>query len=422
MDAAQRNRNSAGRPKPPPRREARPEGLPGRFPGGPRPSAVPSTFRKSRSSPLELAERIVRGASRDRPADAVMRQVLQSEPDLFPGDASQVSCAVFAYYRWLGWLERQASLHQQIRQATGLAEEFAASPGSLSDAELVARAVPSWLKTELEVTAAWARTLQAEPKLWLRARPGQGQAVAGGLGDCVPFGKGPLADTLEYHGSTDLFRTEAFHAGKFELQDLSSQAVGWVCAPQPGQTWWDACAGEGGKLLHLSALMGNKGLLWASDRAAWRLQKLKRRAARAKVFNYRAATWDGGPKLPTKTRFDGVLVDAPCSGVGTWHRNPHARWTTNLADVHELGELQVALLSHAAAALKPGGKLVYAICTTTRSETDAVVAAFERSLPGFQRMPFSNPLRSGGALSPQLHLRPEDFGGNGMFIAAWTRA
>ncbi|MGC8000561.1 hypothetical protein ACP3XN_24520, partial [Salmonella enterica] len=82
--------------------------------------------------------------------------------------------------------------------------------------------------------------------------------------------------------------------------------------------------------------MENSGLIWASDRAAWRLQKLKRRTARAKVFNYRVAMWDGGVKLPTKTKFDGVLVDAPCSGLGTWQRNPHARWTTTPGDVAEL--------------------------------------------------------------------------------------
>src|SRR6185295_12507460 len=139
-------------------------------------------------------------------------------------------------------------------------------------------------------------------------------AVAQRLGNCKRFGSGALADTLEYNGNNDLFRTPEFHEGEFELQDISSQAVGLICNPKPGETWWDACAGEGGKLLHLSGLMENKGLIWASDRAAWRLQKLKRRTARAKVFNYRSAPWNGEAKLPTKTKFDGVLLDAPCSG------------------------------------------------------------------------------------------------------------
>src|SRR5580700_11122720 len=101
--------------------------------------------------------------------------------------------------------------------------------------------------------------------------------------------------------------------------------------------------------------MQNKGLIWSSDRAEWRLKNLKRRAARAQVFNFRAATWDSGAKLPTKTKFDGVLVDAPCSGVGTWQRNPHARWTATVNDVRELTIVQEALLGRAAPSVKPGG-------------------------------------------------------------------
>src|SRR5262249_48202538 len=162
----------------------------------------------------------------------------------------------------------------------------------------------------------------------------------------------------------------------FELQDITSQAVGFICAPQPGQTVWDACAGEGGKTLHLSDLMENKGLIWATDRAEWRLQILKRRAARAGAFNYRAKFWNGSSKLPTKTLFDIVLVDAPCSGIGTWRRNPHARWTTTPNDIRELAQLQTQLLTHVASAVKPGGKLIYSACTLARAETSELVKAF----------------------------------------------
>src|SRR6185503_8199501 len=123
------------------------------------------------------------------------------------------------------------------------------------------------------------------------------------LGECWISGNPGLGDTLEYRGREDLFRMREFHAGAFEVQDISSQIVGLTCAPEPGETWWDACAGEGGKLLHLSDLMQNKGLIWASDRVEWRLKRLKLRAGRAKAFNYRSAIWDGGAKPPTKTRF-----------------------------------------------------------------------------------------------------------------------
>jgi 16S rRNA (cytosine967-C5)-methyltransferase len=376
---------------------------------------------QGRSPILEIAERVIRLADRELPADAALRQELQAQRSLPPAALAEVSRAVFAYYRWQGWLPKPDPLPRQIQEARRLAERFIHDPRSFPDSELVARGVPSWLRTEMEVTPAWARALQTEPKLWLRARAGQGRALADRLDDCRQFGAGPLSEILEYQGQQDLFRTAAFHGGEFELQDISSQAVGLICAPQPGQTWWDACAGEGGKLLHLSDLMENRGLIWASDRAAWRLQKLKRRAARARVFNYRAVLWDGGPKRPTKTKFDGVLVDAPCSGTGTWQRNPHARWTTTANDVRELSALQEQLLAHAAPAVKPGGKLVYSVCALTRSETEGVAAGFEKRFPDFSVLALRNPLEAGAAAAARLFLWPQHCGGNGMFIAAWVR-
>jgi 16S rRNA (cytosine967-C5)-methyltransferase len=177
----------------------------------------------------------------------------------------------------------------------------------------------------MAVSDDWLHSLQQEPRFGCAPSAVWRDAPAPAARHGTTRG---LPDALVYAGETDLFRTPEFHAGEFEIQDIASQAVSWLCAPKPGETWWDTCAGEGGKLVHLSDLMQNKGLIWASDRAEWRLQTLKRRTARAKAFNYRAAPWDGGAKLPTKTKFDGILVDAPCSGLGTWQRNPHARWTT----------------------------------------------------------------------------------------------
>ena len=368
-----------------------------------------------------LAERIIRAASREHPADGVMRVELKAQHGLSRDDGARVSKSVFAYFRWLGWLDERKPMPERIGHALDLAQRYASKPESFTDAELIARAVPDWLPAVMTVTAAWVRALQNEPRLWLRARRGRGAALAGKLGDCSAFGAGPLADALEYRGLNDLFRTGEFHSGEFEVQDLSSQAVGLICAPRPGETWWDACAGEGGKLLHLSDLMENRGLIWASDRVAWRLARLKQRAARAGVFNYRAVAWDGGPRLPTKTKFDGVLVDAPCSGIGTWHRNPHARWTTTAEDVKELSEVQQRILLHASAAVKPGGKLVYAACTLSDLETTGVVQGFEQRCSQFERLAVSNPLVCGAPPSKQLFLWPQESGGNGMCVASWVR-
>ncbi len=370
---------------------------------------------------FNAASEIVSGASRDRPADQLLRELFKRNRNIAPFDATEVSALVFAWFRWFGWLDRSKPVEQQLRQARDLAARFRREPSSFSADEQRAKAVPPWALDAIAAEPAWFSALQQEPRLWLRARRGQGRVLAERLGHCRIAGDGALSDTLEYAGREDLFRTTEFHAGEFELQDISSQAVGLICDPQPGETWWDACAGEGGKLLHLSDLMQNKGLIWASDRAGWRLQKLKRRAARARAFNYRAELWDGGPKLPTRTKFNGILVDAPCSGAGTWQRNPHARWTTSPQDVTELGAIQLRLLQHVAGSLKPGGRLIYSVCTLTRQETTDVADGFEQQHPDFEPLSFSNPLNPKVAAISRQWLWPQECGGNGMFIAAWKR-
>jgi 16S rRNA (cytosine967-C5)-methyltransferase len=279
------------------------------------------------------------------------------------------------------------------------------------------------------IPTAWLQQLQREPALWIRSKLGFEAKVASALKDCSPVpslsGTNPCPTAFRYSGITDLYRTPGFQSGDFEIQDLASQLVGHAAAPKPGETWWDACAGEGGKTMHLSDLMQNKGLLWASDRSLRRLAKLKERAARAKAFNFRTAPWEGGAHLPTKTKFDGILVDAPCSGIGTWQRNPHARWTTLPHDVVELAAVERNLLDHVSASLKPGGRLIYAVCTLSRAETTAVAEAFTAShpeltpepvrLPGVDRV--GSELKNGSAVT----LWPQDLNANGMFIAAWKR-
>jgi 16S rRNA (cytosine967-C5)-methyltransferase len=140
------------------------------------------------------------------------------------------------------------------------------------------------------------------------------------------------------------------------------------------------------------------------------------------VFNYRTAAWDGGAKLPTKTQFHGVLIDAPCSGVGTWQRNPQARWTVTPSDVRELSEIQRQLLVNASAAVRPGGRIIYAVCTLTHSETDAVADFCSQRLPGFEPLPLPALPNAPQEASARKWILPQQFGGNGMFVAAWRRA
>lgn len=374
---------------------------------------------------LNNAARILNLIQTGTPADQALRESLvRTRHYSAPAERRAISRAVFAYFRWWRWLEPKDSLQKQLEAARTLQARFDRTPAAFKPEALAARAVPEWLKTEMDpVPTDWLRQLQREPALWIRTKRGLETKVASALGHCTPADLPAFSlqlSAFSYSGLTDLYRTPGFQAGEFEIQDLASQLVGLAAAPQPGETWWDACAGEGGKSMHLSDLMQNKGLLWVSDRSERRLAKLKERAARAKAFNFRAAPWQGDAKLPTKAKFDGVLVDAPCSGVGTWQRNPHARWTTSPQDVRELAAVQARLLDHAAGALKPGGRLVYAVCTLTRAETTAIADAFTAAHPEFEPASVF-PGTQHSALSPQLFLWPHELNANGMFIAAWRR-
>ena len=382
-------------------------------------------------------------------ADEALRDFMRRHPHFPQPGREKLTRAVFAYFRWQRWLETNR-LPVQIEAAAKIQERFAQDPRSIKDQALAALAVPEWIWPELDfgpdaATAesrkfAWLRSLQTRPPLWLRARPGRAAALAKTLGRCEPAAHPLTPDALRYAGSADLYVSEPFNAGAFEIQDLASQIVGALCAPQPGETWWDVCAGEGGKSLHLADQMANKGTLWCSDRSKRRLENLKRRFSRAQLYNYRLAPWETPDHLPTKTKFDGILVDAPCSGLGTWARNPDARWTTTLNDVEELAVVQRGLLDKVAGSLKPGGRLIYAVCTLARRETTGIAESFTAAHP--ELTPIALPASASGAapesgaaresgdaasatnLSPLpsgLTLWPQELHGNGMFVATWQR-
>jgi 16S rRNA (cytosine967-C5)-methyltransferase len=390
-----------------------------------------NTPDRAAASAISHAARVLDTLHPGLHADTALRQYFACWHRLGPREKRAISHATFVYFRWYGWLDRKDPPQKRIAAALELQTRFDQNPASIKTEAIAALALPEWTRTEVTCPAESLRLLQRDPALWLRAQTVAASTLPSLLGDCEPAAGTPVPApaAFRYTGKQDLFLTPQFHAGLFEIQDLASQLVGHACAPQPGQTWWDACAGEGGKTLHLADLMHNKGMLWASDRSHRRLQTLKRRAARAKVFNYRAAHWEGAGKLPVKTKFDGILLDAPCSGLGTWQRNPHARWTTTPGDVRELAAVQTRLLAGIAAALKPGGRLVYAVCTLTRSETTAIADAFTAAhAADFAPAPvFASATVTATAIAnaanpaTQITLWPHEHNSNGMFIAAWRK-
>lgn len=175
----------------------------------------------------------------------------------------------------------------------------------------------------------------------------------------------------------NVFTTEAFRQGLFEVQDASSQLVAPFLDPKPGMRVVDACAGAGGKSLHLACLMENKGQIIALDIYPQKLKELKRRTRRNGIHNVETRLVDSTKVIKKlKAGADRVLIDAPCSGLGVLRRNPDAKWKLSPGFLKEIQRKQREILQDYSALVKPGGKLVYATCSVLPSENEQQVQHF----------------------------------------------
>lgn len=184
-------------------------------------------------------------------------------------------------------------------------------------------------------------------------------------------------DALKLKERGNVFTTDAFKNGFFEVQDASSQRVAAILDAKPGMRVIDACAGAGGKSLHIATMMENKGQLIAMDIYESKLNELKRRAKRNDIFNIETRVIDSTKvikKLIDKA--DKVLIDAPCSGLGVLKRNPDAKWKLQPEFLDNIRATQKELLDSYSRMVKPGGQLVYATCSILPSENEMQVKAF----------------------------------------------
>jgi len=215
-----------------------------------------------------------------------------------------------------------------------------------------------------------------------------------------------------------------WEVGKIEVQDEGSQLIVDACAAQPGMTVVDLCAGAGGKTLALSAAMAGQGRLIACDVDRARLARLTPRAVRAGAEAIETRLLDGGREVTGLTDLaeaaDIVLVDAPCSGTGTWRRNPEARWRLTPERLERLRTLQAHVLGLAAPLVRPGGRLVYAVCSLLEEEGAAQVSAFLSAHSGWVHV--SDAIVAGRAFGPGRLLTPAADGTDGFFIAALARS
>jgi len=208
-----------------------------------------------------------------------------------------------------------------------------------------------------------------------------------------------------------VFTTEAFQKGLFEVQDAASQCVAPFTQVEAGMRVVDACAGAGGKSLHLATMMQNKGQLIALDIHAYKLKELKRRAKRAGAHNIETRVIESTKVIKKLHQSaDRVLLDAPCSGMGVLRRNPDAKWKLNSEFIKRITKEQQQILTQYAHMVKPGGKLVYVTCSILPQENEDQISRF-----------LSSEIGQLFSLEKERHMWPSVQGFDGFYMARLLR-
>ncbi len=376
---------------------------------------------------LQLLARLRPHWHRDVSLPARIQQLLAAHRSFGSRDRRLYRELIYTTVRFLPWIEPllDSQPEETVRRVAWLSAEtpathafraaFAAGDPPRGDqTELL----PVWFRSHcarLFAGEELAAQLRRAP-LWLRlqtADPAHVFAEFDALGwtwrraSASPSAVGVL-------GEVDVSSTYSWRTGKIEVQDLGSQLILSAVGVNPGGHWLDACAGAGGKTLQLARLVGGSGQVDAHDVRPAALAELRTRVSRAGIKHVRTCT------APGTDRYDGVLVDAPCSGTGTWRRAPHLKWVTTDAHIARAAQTQAALLRQFAAQVKPGGQLVDATCSLSGQENLDVVAAFLAEHREFHAEPFANtfgfePDGAGLTIWPARH------DSDGFFVASLRR-
>jgi 16S rRNA (cytosine967-C5)-methyltransferase len=417
---------------------------------------------------IDLLE-VIEGAPK-RPADAVANDFFRSRRYIGSGDRRAVSDRVWTVLRtrrrlawWLGDAPKSprllvaASLMLEGWSKSGVQQsfsggQFAAAPLDRSESGILARIeghtldhpempdavrleVPDWLLPRLAERFggslhAEMAALSAPAALDLRVnllktdRDQAKAALAAEGWDAAPTRLSPWG--LRIEGRRPVTSGPAFQSGLVEIQDEGSQLVALMVGAEPGMRVVDWCAGAGGKTLALAGAMQNKGQIIACDVSAPRLDGAVRRLRRAGVHNVERHLVEAGDKWLKRRAgtFDRVLIDAPCTGTGTWRRNPDARMRLKETDLCELLPKQASILDTAQSLVRKGGRLVYATCSILEEENEAQVTSFLLRHADFAVVPLVRawsleqpPPNSGDFLT----LTPARHGTDGFFAAVLER-
>lgn len=363
-----------------------------------------------------------------RPADAVTSDWLRSRRDLDDAARGAVLEQLYALMRHrarLGWWLARNGHADTPRNRVQVWQDRAGAMDHPDMPEDIRLECPDWAAAPMRARfgAGFGAELAAmlvPPPLDLRVNPMKSTREAM-LRDlqrlgiaATPIALSPLGIRVQERLS--LTRLPGLKTGEIEIQDEGSQLVAALVDAKPGDRVVDFCAGAGGKTLALAAQMQNRGHIIACDVNEARLKRAAERLRRAGLHNVEtrvlASETDRWVKRH-KAGFDRVLIDVPCSGSGTWRRNPDARWRAPDLGLAGLMALQSRILASAARLVKPGGRLVYATCSVLNDENEAQIAAFLAAQPGFHLLPQDR--------ADFLSLTPAQHGTDGFFAAVLGR-
>ena len=366
---------------------------------------------------IEVLDLVI-AAARDQgpPADRILADWFRAHRFAGSKDKRAIRAHVYAAIRACGPVPAsgRAAVLRLAEEDDALRELFDGStygPAAIRMEERPARGgiAPEWLEERLaasDIAGDEAESLLNRAPLDLRVNALKTSRAAINLPE--PGEQLAAPQALRFPAGTPVETWPAFAQGLIEVQDHGSQLACEAVGARPGETVIDLCAGAGGKTLALAAAMANEGELIAADTDRGRLSRLAPRARRAGAAIAHTLLLDTGREVeqlrPWRGGADRVLVDAPCSGTGTWRRNPEARWRLTPRELEKLTALQARLLDIAAGLVKPGGVLIYVVCSLLDEEGAGQVESLLARQEGWQaetpELPLGRPRGSGIRLTP----------------------
>ena len=339
-------------------------------------------------------------------ADKVIEKVLKSNPKWGARDRRFIAETTYDIVRWYRLFKELADAEEgdywklfgvwciwnktelpDWEELTGLNQKkIVDAYEQLKQTRKVRESIPDWMDElgEKEVGGRWDNELEAlnqEASVVLRVntlkvsrKELQTQLTGEEIETEAPK---EFPDALILEERQNIFTRQQFKDGLFEVQDAGSQLIAPYLQVQPGMRVIDACAGGGGKTLHLAALMQNKGRIIAMDTEQWKLDELKKRARRAGVANIEPRLIESSKTIKRlENSADRLLLDVPCSGLGVLRRNPDAKWKLNMDFIDRVKELQQHILKDYSPMIKPGGMMVYSTCSILHTENEDQVQKF----------------------------------------------